>query len=161
MEKQISAKEKAMQEAVFERNFFNKLTKAVMFTLVFLLLAFIGYVAQQYFRHVQGKSVSSMVDYYMPTIHSTYITINKLLGQNPDVYGIDSLTTMNAAVNLNAIINDPSLNYITKKEVLDKAADQLMKSTLTQYTRLDEIQQDIGSYGFFPKDVQLSLHQHL
>jgi len=33
--------------------------------------------------------------------------------------------------------------------------DQLARSTVTQYTKLDEIKQDIGSYGFFPKDVQV------
>lgn len=152
--KGLTGQEKAMKEAVFERTFFNKMTTAVMFGLVFLVIAFFGYTFQQYIRYMEGKSVSSVIDYYMPSIHKTYIQVSKLFGQNTDAYGIDSLTTPSAQQNLNAIVSDRSLNYITKKEILDKAVDQLVRSTTTQYTRLDEIKQDIGSYGFFPKDVQ-------
>lgn len=142
--KQSTPQEKAMKEAVFERTFFNKMTTTVTLALVFLLLGFFGYVFQQYIRHVEGKSVSSVIDYYMPSIHKTYIQISKLLGQNSDIYRIDSLTTPYAQQNLNAIVSDRSLNYITKKEILDKAVDQLVRSTTTQYSRLDEIKQDIG-----------------
>lgn len=155
VKKEVSAKDKAMQEAIFERTFFNKLTKAIMFTLVFIVLIVAGYAFRQYVRYIEGKSVGGMIDIYMPSIHKGYIAVNKLLGQDPDKYGIDSLTTPTAQMTLNSIINDTSLNYILKKEVLDKAVDQLGKSTLTQYTKLDEVKQDIGSYGFFPKDVQL------
>lgn len=148
------ARTKAMEDAVFERTFFNKLTRAVMLTLVFILVAFVGYTFQQYLRFVEGKSVSSVIDFYMPSIHKGFISVNKLIGQNPDKYGIDSLTTSNAQTALTTIATDDGLNYIAKKEVLNRAVDQLVKSTITQYTKLDEIKQDIGSYGFFPKDVQ-------
>lgn len=155
VEKQDSAKDKAMQQAVFERLFFKRMTRVVMLTLVFLLIAFVGYVFQQYLRHIQGKSVPNMVDYYMPTIDKSYSTISTLIGQNPDTYGIDSLTTANAEMSLNAIVSDKSLSYVIKKEVLDRSVEQLARSTATQYQKLDEIKQDIGGYGFFPKDVQL------
>lgn len=152
---QTSAKDKAMQEAVFERTFFNKMTRVVMFTLVSLILAFAGYVFQQYVHFIEGKPVANVVDYYMPTIHKTYLKVANLFGQNPDVYGIDSLTTANAEITLNSIVSDKSLTYIAKKEVLNRSVEQLVRSTATQYQKLDEIKQDIGGYGFFPKDVQL------
>lgn len=155
VQQEVSKKDIAMQEAIFERTFFNRMTRIVTLTLVFLVLATLGYVFQQYLRHVQGKSVSSMVDYYMPTIHKTFLQINKLIGQDPDMYGIDSLTTPTAQQTLTTIVSDKSMNYIVKKEALTKAADHLVRSTMTQYTKLDEIKQDIGSYGFFPKDVQI------
>jgi len=76
VKKGVNAKEVAMQNAIFERTFFKKMTKLVTLTLVFLVIAVIGYIFQQYIRHVQGKSVSSMVDFYMPTIHKTFISLN-------------------------------------------------------------------------------------
>ena len=99
---EVNKKDIAMKEAIFERTFFNRMTRIVTMTLIFLVLATLGYVFQQYLRHVQGKSVSSMVDYYMPTIHKTFLQINKLIGQDPDAYGIDSLTTPTAQQTLNS-----------------------------------------------------------
>ncbi len=154
VQKETSQKEKIMQAAVFERTFFNKMTKTISFGLVAVVLAVGGYSFQQYLHFIKGEPVSSVVDYYMPTIHTTYLKVASMFGQNTDAYGIDSLTTANAQVTLNTIVNDQSLNYILKKEVLNRAVDQLSKSAITQYSKLDEIKQDIGSYGFFPKDVQ-------
>ncbi len=88
-------------------------------------------------------------------IHKGYLSLASLVGQDADSYGADSLTTPRAQQTLNTIITDRSMNYITKKEVLTKAVAQLAKNTLVQYTKLDEVKQDIGSYGFFPKNVQL------
>ncbi|MBP6910152.1 hypothetical protein KBC03_00975, partial [Patescibacteria group bacterium] len=148
-------KDKAMEEAMFERTFFNKLTKAIMFFLVFAVLLAFGYIFQQYMRFMQGQPVGNTISYYMPSIHKTYLSISKLMGRTPNKYGVESLTTKMAQQNLNTMITDASLDYIVKKEVLTKTVSQLISSTTTQYTRLDEIKQDIGSYGFFPKDVQV------
>lgn len=147
-------KDKAMEEAIFERTFFNKLSKAIMLFLVFAVLLAVGYIFQQYTRYMQGQPVGMTISYYMPSIHKTYVSISKLFGKNPDKYGVESLTTKMAQQNLNTIITDVSLDYIIKKEILTKTVGQLTNSTITQYVKLDEIKQDIGGYGFFPKDVQ-------
>ena len=147
-------RDKAMEEAIFERSFFNKMTKTVIAAMICIVLACGGYVFHQYLQYVQGKPVSSVVDFYMPSINNVYLKISNLLGQDPNVYSIDSLTTPSATQSLNMIISDTSLNYITKKEVLTKAVDQLIRDTVNQYSRLDSVKQDIWSHGFFPKDVQ-------
>lgn len=148
-------KDKATEKAFFEKTFADKITKNISFTVLFVLIAFFAYVFQQYLFYVQSKGVDAFLEYYMPSIHQAVLTVSAFVGQDPDAYPVDSLINAKAQQNLNTIITDRSLNYITKKEVLTKAVDQLTKSTLTQYTKLDEVKQDIGSYGFFPKNVQL------
>lgn len=144
-----------MEEALFERTFFRKVTKLVMLTLVLLILALLGYTFKQYLNYIQGKPVSGLVDYYMPTVDQYYMSLNDSLGlQNPNAYGVDSLTSPAGQTTLTSIVTDTSLDYIFKKHILDTTFDQLMKSTITQYVKLDEVKQDIGTYGYFPKEVQ-------
>lgn len=150
-----AAKEKVMRDAAFEKNFFRNMTRAGIIAVVFLVLSLLAYIFQQYLRYVEGKSIPTIISPYMSSIHKGYISLASLVGQDPDVYSADSLTTPRAQQMLNTIVTDRSMNYITKKEVLNKAVAQLANNTLVQYSKLDEVKQDIGSYGFFPKNVQL------
>ena len=82
----------------------------------------------------------------MPSIHKSYLGVTSLFGQNPDAYGTDALISEKAPQTLNSIITDRSLNYITKKEVLNKNVARLAMDTITQYNKLDQVKADIGSY---------------
>lgn len=156
VDKEAAKKKITMEEALFERTFFMKFTKIVATILVLLIVSLIGYMFSQYLNYVQGKPVSGVVDYYMPTINEYYLQINNSLGLQRDTsYGIDSFTVPSAPAILNTIVNDSSLDYIFKKHLIENAFVQLMGSTITQYVKLDEAKQDIATFGFFPKDVQL------
>lgn len=148
-------KQQVMKDAAFERDFFKRITRVGVVALVLLICAFLGYVFQQYLRYVEGKPLPAMVAYYMPEVHQGYLYLAGLFGQDPDAYNPNGLISPQAQQTLNAIVTDRSMNYVIKKEVLSKSVAQLANDTIMQYSKLDEVKQDIGSYGFFPKDVQL------
>ena len=116
----MSTKDKAMQDALFEKTFLDKITKTVLLAVLMIILAFFGYVFQEYLKFVQGQKVPTFLEYYMPSVHQGYLAVASLFGQNPDLYGTNSLTNDKAQQTLNSIITDRSLNYITKKEALTK-----------------------------------------
>ena len=48
-----SAKDKAMENALFEKTFLDSMTKTITLAIVFLIVAFFGYVFQQYLQYAQ------------------------------------------------------------------------------------------------------------
>ena len=69
-----------------------------------------------------------------------------------------NLAWKNNKTDLNNLINS-DLNYIQKKEILNKSVSDLSDNIVSKYEKLNDIKNNLTRYGFFPKDLSIVISE--
>lgn len=97
---------------------------------------------------------------------NTYRDIARTISRYTNINDYDALssqnsllTTADASQNINTIINNSTLNYVQKKDILQNNISAFSNQLLSNANNLDNIKKEVGKYWFLPKELYETIQE--
>jgi len=116
---------------------------------------FVGIYGQYFKLAIEATTDVNYVEYI-----EKYKGISKTISKYTNINDYNKLSLDNALFmapnaddNLNGIINNPRLNYIQKKDIIQNNITSFSSEIINNKTTLNNLKSEINLYGFMPKDL--------
>lgn len=134
---------------------YKKILKACsisIFTGILSAVLFLGY--DNYLKISAEPWIDPQYTEYLSTYKNIERKVDNLLWLSKyNNYDTLKLTMDNGETNFKKIIKTQWINYVNKKDIIQKDVKELSQSILQSHSKINNLNQSISEYGFFSRDM--------